>query len=340
MKVLKWLLIVVVALLVGVIGAGFVLPDTAHVERSVVINARPATVYTVLNGFRQFDKWSPWAGLDPNATYTVEGPLMGVGAKQSWRSDDPSVGAGSQEILESVPNQKIVMALVFEGFASENRASYLLQPEGEATRLLWTYDSTFHGNLLGRYFGLMMDGMLGPDYERGLVALKTLVESLPATDISDLQISLETVDSHPMLYISGSAGPDEARDVLGAIYGRIGAFMAERQLQQAAPPIAITRAYDDETRAWQFDAALLPDRSEVDVPELSEIRLGQTYGGAVLTVLNTGPYTEMETLYTRLTAFREIAGLQDNGDSWEQYLTDPSTTPPQQAQTRVYWPVK
>jgi uncharacterized protein YndB with AHSA1/START domain len=340
MKVLKWLLIVIVVLIAGVIGAGFLLPDTAHVERSIVINARPTTVYTVLNGFRQFNKWSPWASLDPNAAYTVEGPLMGVGAKQSWRSDDPSVGAGSQEILESVPNQKIVMDLVFEGFDSENRSSYLIAAEGEGTRLSWTYDSTFHGNLMGRYFGLMMDGMLGPDYERGLASLKSLVESLPADDIGALQVSLDAVDSRPMLYMSGSAGPADTAEVLGSLYGRIGAFMAERQLQQAAPPIAVTRAYDDETHVWQFDAALLPDRSEIEIPDGSEIRLGQTYGGAVLTLLHTGPYADMEPVYTRLIAYREIAGLQDNGDSWEQYLSDPTTSPPEQAQTRIFWPVK
>jgi len=31
-----------------------------------------------------------------------------------------------------------------------------------------------------RYFGLFMDGMIGPDYERGLGRLKTLAEAPPA----------------------------------------------------------------------------------------------------------------------------------------------------------------
>ena len=38
-------------------------------------------------------------------------------------------------------------------------------------------DSDFSDSLLGRYFGLMLERMVGPDYERGLVQLKALAES-------------------------------------------------------------------------------------------------------------------------------------------------------------------
>ena len=157
MRVLKWLVIVLVVLIVAVIGVGFVLPDEAKLERSVVVDAPTTTVYTALNGFRQFNKWSPWAQLDPGTTYTVEGPPVGVGAKQSWHSEDPSVGSGSQEIVEAVPFERIRMRLIFEGFDSENYASFILSPEGEGTRVVWDYESRFHGDLMGRYFGLMLD---------------------------------------------------------------------------------------------------------------------------------------------------------------------------------------
>lgn len=169
----------VLILLAAVVG--FFLPDSAHVERSIVINNRPAMVFKLLNSFELFNRWSPWAEKDPKATYVVSGPASGVGAKQAWHSDDPNVGSGSQEIIESLPDSKIVQKLVFDDMTSgDNFATYTLTPEGdgERTRVVWSYDGRFNGNLLYRYFGLMLDKMLGADYEAGLVKLKDLAEKI------------------------------------------------------------------------------------------------------------------------------------------------------------------
>lgn len=340
MRVLKWLLIVVVVLIAGVVGVGFVLPDRAHVERSIVVNAKPATVYTVLNGFRQFNKWSPWASLDPRTTYTIEGPLVGPGAKQGWRSEDPAVGAGSQEILEAVPFERVVVKLVFEGFDSDNLATYTLTPQGAGTQVVWAYDSTFKGDLVGRYFGLMLDGMLGPDYERGLTSLKALVESLPADDLSQVKAEVLRVEAQPIVYISGAAAAEEAGALLGAAYARLGAHLAANGLKQAAPPIAITREFNEETHNWRFDAALIVDKADpLGAPE-SGIQSGLTYAGDVLRVTHVGPYAAMEPTYNALAAWRTVAGFEDNGDSWEQYVSDPGSTPEAELVTHINWPIK
>lgn len=179
MQLLKWMAIGVGGLILALCGLGFFLPDASHAERSIVIKAKPEVVFGVLNSFARFNDWSPWAKLDPNVSNTLSGPASGVGAKQAWAGND-QVGTGSQEIIESVPHERIVIKLVFGDFTSENRATYTLKPEGEGTQVTWAYDSLAGGNLLYRYFGMMADSMLGPDYERGLAQLKTLVETLPA----------------------------------------------------------------------------------------------------------------------------------------------------------------
>ena len=178
MQLLKWMAIGFGGLILALCGLGFFLPDASQMERSVLIKAKPETVFGVLNSFARFNDWSPWAGLDPNASNTLSGPASGVGAKQAWAGND-QVGTGSQEILESLPNERIVIKLVFGDFTSENRATYTLRAEGEGTVVSWAYSSDAGGNLLYRYFGLMTDSMLGPDYERGLAQLKTLIETLP-----------------------------------------------------------------------------------------------------------------------------------------------------------------
>ena len=338
MKALKIVIGTILGLILLMVVVGFVLPDTAHVERSTVVQAKPATAYAVLNGFKQFRKWSPWADLDPNAEYTTSGPIWGVGAAQAWRGDD-RVGAGSQEIIATEADQSVTIKLVFEGFDSENTARYLISPEGEGSRITWTYDSVFHGDLLGRYFGLMMDKMLGADYEKGLAQLKTLLESLPKDDFSGIELAVVQTPAQPVLYVSDSAGPADAAAKLGAAYGQVMGYMQGNGIQQVAPPLAITRKYDEATKAWDFDAAIIVDK-EVTLPADSPVKTGKTYAGWTIRATHVGPYESIEPTYQKLTAFKTVAGFEDNGNSWEHYITDPTTTTPDKVQTHVYWPVK
>lgn len=340
MKVLKWLVIGIVVLLVAAVGIGFVLPDTARLERSIVIKSQPATVFTVLNGFRQFNKWSPWAKYDPNAVTTIEGPVFGVGAKQSWAGDEASVGSGSQEIVASVPNERIDMKLVFAGFDSDNLATFTLTPVAEGTEVRWGYQSTANGNIVNRYFGLMLDKMLGKDYEDGLAALKTLVEGLPQVDLSTLKVEVLTVQSQPMVFMSGTASAPEAMKMLGAAYSQLTTHLAANSLATSLPPIAITHEYNEESQMWIFDAALIVDGTPVAGAPDSGIQAGNTYGGLVLRATHVGPYATSQGAYASLIAYRDVAGLVDNGNSWESYVSDPTTTPEAELVTHIYWPVK
>ena len=51
-----------------------------------------------------------------------------------------------------------------------------LRPEGSGTRVTWTNEGDMGTNPVNRYFGLMMDSMVGPDFEAGLKNLKALAE--------------------------------------------------------------------------------------------------------------------------------------------------------------------
>lgn len=170
-KILLGLVIVVVLLAV----VGFFLPREVHMERSIAVDAEPNEIYQAVNDFQNFNKWSPWAQIDPTTRYEYSGPASGVGAKMSWSSDHPDVGNGSQEIVESVPNQKVTNVLLFDGF-EPSYASLIIEPSGNGSTVTWTFDGDMGSNPIGRYFGLFMEDMLGPQYEEGLSNLKRVVE--------------------------------------------------------------------------------------------------------------------------------------------------------------------
>jgi carbon monoxide dehydrogenase subunit G len=163
-------------LIAALIAGGFLLPETARVERSTLVAASPAQIFPLVNGFTRFNDWQPWAKLDPGMKIERSGPAEGVGARQAWFSEHKAVGSGSLEVLESVPAERVRMRVQYTGFEADNTSTFTLQPEGEGTRVTWAYETHVGSNLLGRYFGLMLDGMVGKDYETGLLNLKLLAE--------------------------------------------------------------------------------------------------------------------------------------------------------------------
>lgn len=316
---------------------GLFLPNTAHVERSIVIDAPPATVFTVLNGFRQFHRWSPWQEADPNMQMVYEGPETGVGAKQSW-SGNAEVGSGSQEILESEPYRRILIRLRFGGFEGDFLASYTLEPGNGGTRLTWGLDADYKHSIMGRYFGLFSDSMLGPDYERGLAKLKSFVETLPKADFSGLGITVIEVPPVTIVSTSGSsAADDRALGVaLGVAYGRLSGFMQARGLSQAGPPLAIYQP--PENGLIRFEAGIPVDRT--DVAQGNGIQVGKTLAGKAVKAVYRGSYAGLGQANEQVQAFVVVAGYRRDGYRWEQYVSDPATTPESELITHIYYPIK
>jgi effector-binding domain-containing protein len=341
MKVLKWLLILIVATAAALVGVGFFLPDHAHVERSIVIDRPGATVFTVLNGFRRFNEWSPWANLDPKAITTYEGPPIGVGSKMSWASDDPNVGSGSQEILEAESPSFIKVRLIFADFDSDNLATYKLVPEGAGTKLTWAYDSDFRGDLMGRWFGTMLDSMLGPDYEKGLAKLKAIVELLPATDLAGLDVQVVDMKPIAIAAVSGTTTtePADIHKSLTDAYAKVTAAMAANGLNAAEAPLAITTRWSPKDKVYEFIAGIPVDKADAALPD-GEVRMLATPGGLTLRVKHVGPYAGLSATYDKLMAWEQAAGFKDNGGPWEQYVTDPANTPEADLVTLVQLPVK
>lgn len=172
MRFLRYLSAIVLLIVV----IGLLLPSRTHVERSITIKAPPELVFSYLNNFDRFNRWSPWARKDPDTTYEFSGPEFGVGSEMSWSSNHREVGSGSQKIIHSEPYRLVKVFLDFGG-QGEATASYRLEKNGTETEVTWSLDIDHGWDLLGRMFGLMMDGMVGPDYETGLENLKQVAEA-------------------------------------------------------------------------------------------------------------------------------------------------------------------
>jgi dienelactone hydrolase/uncharacterized protein YndB with AHSA1/START domain len=188
---MKKILYVLAALIVIVLVVAALLPSQIHVERSAVISASPATVYRYIADFRQFNRWSPWAQRDPETQYEFSGPVVGVGSAMSWTSEHPEVGSGSQRVIESDPPHGLRVRLEFGEGMGPAFAGYVLERQGDGTRIVWSFDTDVGFNPLHRFLGLMMDKWIGTDYEQGLANLKRLVEAEVVSAIETKELSYE-----------------------------------------------------------------------------------------------------------------------------------------------------
>jgi len=178
-------LLLTIAATIAVLVLGFLIvvavqPNEFRVSRSAKMAAPPATVFAQVNDYHNWDAWSPWAKLDPNAKVSFEGPTSGTGAKFSWSGND-QVGAGQQTIVESRPDELIRIKLEFEKpFKNTCTAEFTFQPQGDQTVVTWSMFG--QNNFLGKAFSLFMncDKMVGGEFEKGLASMKAIVEAKPS----------------------------------------------------------------------------------------------------------------------------------------------------------------
>ncbi|MEM8674989.1 MAG: SRPBCC family protein [Cyanobacteria bacterium P01_G01_bin.67] len=171
---------ILASLLIVTVVVGSVLPSQVHVERKLTINARPQQIYPLIANFKQWNKWSPWAKIDPNAEFKIVG--RGLKQKMFWSSEDPRVGKGSQEFITANKPTHIKTHLDF-GKQEIADASFDLIAENNATEVTWSLDTDMRAGVpiymkpFGAYLGFFMDSIVGKDYEQGLDNLQKLVQN-------------------------------------------------------------------------------------------------------------------------------------------------------------------
>ena len=176
MRLVRNILFSIVILIIIFLAGAYVLPTKVSVSRHIVINAPVARVFPHVNDLRKFQVWSPWAVIDGDMKIVYSGAPLGKGQIMAWTSKDPNVGSGSQEITESVADERVATKLDFGemGFAT---ASWDLAAQGSGTRLSWSFQTDLGSHPMNRWMGLFFDGWIGKDYEKGLKALKVIVEN-------------------------------------------------------------------------------------------------------------------------------------------------------------------
>jgi len=173
---LKKILLGLAAVLVVLLIVISLQPSEFKVSRSTVIQAPAGKIFGYVAVLRDWEKWSPWVKLDPNAKITYEGPASGPGAIMRWEGNS-DVGAGSMTLTGGKPPESIDFRLDFlKPMEGTSTANFTFVQEGENTTLTWTMEG--HNNFMAKAISLIFncEKMVGEQFEKGLASLKELAE--------------------------------------------------------------------------------------------------------------------------------------------------------------------
>jgi uncharacterized protein YndB with AHSA1/START domain len=168
---------VVAVIIVALIVVVAIQPEDFRLSRSTTVAAPPADIFSQINDFHNWDLWSPWAKLDPTMKTTFAGSAAGEGSTYSW-SGNSKVGEGRMTITKSQPPELVLIQLEFlRPMRANNLTEFTFKPEAQETRVTWTMSGK--KNFMAKAFHLIMnmEKMVGPDFEKGLAQLKSVVET-------------------------------------------------------------------------------------------------------------------------------------------------------------------
>ncbi len=173
---LSTVLIVLAALLVLLLVVAAVRPAAFCVSRSLAISAPPQIVFNHVNDLRSYQRWDPWSKMDPTTEHRHSGADTGPGAALTWTGK--KTGEGSMTITDSRPGALVRMRLEFlKPFVATHTVDFTFRATGGQTVATWSMSGA--NNFLFRVLGPFMspEKMCGPQFEKGLVDLKSLAEA-------------------------------------------------------------------------------------------------------------------------------------------------------------------
>ncbi len=178
MKVLKIIGGIILGSVLLLLLVALILPKQYEVEETVTINKPFDEVYGFTKLLKNQGLYSKWQLMDPAMEHYYEGEDGTVGFISGWKSENPAVGYGEQEILAIKEGERIDFALrFFSPFEGNDKAFMTFKDLGQnQTEVVWGFEGkmAFPMNLMIPMMGL--EDMISDDFQTGLQNLKVLLE--------------------------------------------------------------------------------------------------------------------------------------------------------------------
>lgn len=176
MKILKGLLIGLVALLALLFVVALFTPKEYTVSVSETINKPKSSVMSYVTLLRNQEQYSEWVKADPNLHPEIIGIDGTVGAIQKWNSKDDNVGEGEQQITSLTADRMDVdlrFKRPFEGNAKAANIFKAISDNQTQITAEFYEKASFPLNLMSYFIGKKM---IEETQKKNLHNIKTILE--------------------------------------------------------------------------------------------------------------------------------------------------------------------
>lgn len=332
MKKIRRVLVLFLCIVFILFSVSYLLPRKAYVERSILINASPNSIFTNVASLKNWAKWSPWFSNEKmNISYS--GPESGIGSSMCWTSNDKSIDKGKISVISCTASDSILLILDF-GSKGKMLSKFTFRKKEQATMVVWSVESDLGRNPVSRWLGLMISKMVGPDLEKGLQKLQEF--TIANKTVNRFEITECEVPGRVVLAVHDTASPVNLSKKLSACFSSVSNFLKSRNISPTGSPFTIYNVYSDQFFDFQ---ACIPIHETVNTSAgLSCLQMGNQ---KAVMITYFGQYNSISVAYKEIQSYIKDKGLTVNGSSWEEYVSDPSVVMDSiKWQTNIYFPVE
>lgn len=319
MNLIKRIFFIVLGLVILLAIIGFFLPKTAKVERSITIKSKAEVPFQLINNLKEWEKWSPWHQKDTATVWTFSENPEGKDAFYTWSSEKSEVGKGKFTINESNPFKEISTTMEFDGMDGA-AVNFNFETNGDEVTIKWSLENNLGFNPFFRYFGLMMDKMVGPDFEQGLSKLKEVSEKVAlGPKIAGFDAEIKDFEGLDYFGIREKLKGEEIGQKLGEFYSQIMTEQNAQILKEKGAPFTIN--YSASGNIYDIEAAIGFEGAGHDN---GLVRKGRIEAGKILVIKYYGDYMNTGKVYLPAFEYLSSQGMKATGAPLEFYITDPT----------------
>ncbi|WP_224490848.1 SRPBCC family protein [Robertkochia flava] len=340
MKILKYLLFLFLIAIIGFSVYVTTKPDHYKVERSRLINAPESMVYNYIDDYRKWPEWSPWMEQDPEAQLNFSDPSSGKDAYYSWSGE--ALGEGNMKTLYSTPDSLMQKISFIKPYESEGDVYWILEKKKMGIEVTWGMEGrlSFMEKAYMFFQGKDMEGLIGPDYERGLLNLDDKLHE----EMSQYKIEFKGLTEYGggyNLYQSVACPIDDADTQISRLLEEIGSYMERENINPAGPPFVAIEKWDRATNAALLTVHI-PVRDMTNVASGSTVMAGYQEKGPYYKTILEGDHKNLQEAYEKTMFNMEKLDITIDQDRvpFEVFAKGPdSSDNPADWITEIYVPV-
>jgi effector-binding domain-containing protein len=146
-----------------------------------------------------------------------------------------------------------------------------------------------------------------------------------------MEYRTEDIVAQPVVYIETDVTQAEVGERVGALLGELMPMVGDNV---SGAPLARWKEWDGEAGTMQV---AVPVKSEM--AGSGRLEAGELPAGRALIATYVGPYDGLAAAWGEVHAKMEADGLEGCAAPWEQYVSDCATTPAEELQTIIVWPI-